>query len=296
MLGGLLNSYLITQLGWRAIFYVGGVAPLCLALVLFFYLPESIKFLLVRRNDTKAAARILMRFRSPLVRDDSHFVLDEKPLPGASIVHLFTERRALGTLLLWVPFFMGFGILTVAVLWTPALLRLNGISPANTAFVVAFNGLGGFIGQSTAGRLIERFGILTILVPAFLLGAAATVGLGYGASSVALAATFIGLIGVFMGFGTGGAIALAATIYPTSIRSTGVGWGMAMGRFGQIVGPLLAGALLGAGWTADRIMTVIACGGLIAAVFVVLFRAWYVRRDVDGSAVADATAKGPIPL
>ncbi len=121
------------------------------------------------------------------------------------------EGRALGTLLLWVPFFMGFGVLTVAVLWTPALLRLNGISPANTAFVVAFNGLGGFIGQSTAGRLIERFGILHVLFPAFLLGAAATVGLGYGASSVALAATFIGLIGVFMGFGTGGAIALAAT-------------------------------------------------------------------------------------
>ena len=255
MLGGLLNSYLITQLGWRAIFYVGGIAPLLLALVLAFYLPESIKFLLVRRNDIKAVARIVARLRSPRVRDGSRFVLDEKRLPGTSIRHLFTEGRALGTLLLWVPFFMGFGILTVAVLWTPALLRLNGISPANTAFVVAFNGLGGFIGQSTAGRLIERFGILAILFPAFLLGAAATVGLGYGASSVALAATFIGLIGVFMGFGTGGAIALAATIYPTPIRSTGVGWGMAMGRFGQIVGPLIAGALLGAGWTAGRIMT-----------------------------------------
>jgi MFS transporter, AAHS family, 4-hydroxybenzoate transporter len=296
MLGGLLNSYLITQLGWRAIFYIGGVAPLCLALILFFYLPESIKFLLVRRNDTKSVARILARFRSPLVRDDSHFVLDERRLPGTSIGHLFTEGRALGTLLLWVPFFMGFGILTVAVLWTPALLRLNGISPANTAFVVAFNGLGGFIGQSTAGRLIERFGILRILFPAFLLGAAATVGLGYGASSVALAATFIGLIGVFMGFGTGGAIALAATIYPTPIRSTGVGWGMAMGRFGQIVGPLIAGILLGAGWTADRIMIVIACGGLIAAVFVVLFRAWYVRRDVNGLATEDAPAKTSVPV
>src|SRR5256885_15517433 len=68
--------------------------------------------------------------------------MDEKPLPGASIRHLFTEGRALGTLLLWVPFFMGFGVLTVAVLWTPALLKLNGISPANTAFVVAFNGTG----------------------------------------------------------------------------------------------------------------------------------------------------------
>ena len=106
-----------------------------------------------------------------------------------------------------------------------------------------------------------------MLSSAFLLGAAATVGLGYGASSIALAATFIGLIGVFMGLGTGGAIALAATIYPTPIRSTGAGWGMAMGRFGQIIGPLIAGALLGAGWTAGPIMTVTACGGLIGAVF-----------------------------
>ena len=238
MVGGLLNSYLITQMGWRAIFYIGGVAPLVLAVVLFLYLPESIKFLLVRRNDNDAVRRIVARFRFPHVRDGAHFVVEEKRLPGASIRHLFTEGRALGTLLLWVPFFMGFGILTVAVLWTPALLRLNGISPANTAFVVAFNGLGGFIGQSTAGRLIERFGIVPILIPAFVLGAAATVGLGYGASSVALAATFIGLIGLFMGFGTGGVIALSALIYPTSIRSTGIGWGMAMGRFGQIVGPL----------------------------------------------------------
>ena len=292
MLGGLLNSYLITQLGWRAIFYIGGVAPLVLAVVLFFYLPELIKFLLIRRNDVKAVARIVARFRTLPKHGDAHFVLDEKPLPGASIRHLFTEGRTLGTLLLWVPFFMGFGVLTVAVLWTPTLLKLNGISPANTAFVVAFNGLGGFIGQSTAGRLIQRFGILPVLFPAFLLGAAATVGLGYGAASVALAATFIGLIGVFMGFGTGGAIALAATIYPTPIRSTGIGWGMAMGRFGQIIGPLIAGALLRAGWTAGPIMTVIAGGGLIAAVFVVLFSAWFLRRKVaslsadDGSAVS----------
>jgi hypothetical protein len=100
-------------------------------------------------------------------------------------------------------FAASFGVLTVAVLWTPALLKFNGISPANTAFVVAFNGLGGFIGQSTSGRLIQRFGIVRVLIPAFLLGAAATVGLGYGASSIALAATFIGLIGVFMGLGTG---------------------------------------------------------------------------------------------
>jgi MFS transporter, AAHS family, 4-hydroxybenzoate transporter len=84
---------------------------------------------------------------------------------------------------------------------------------------------------------------------------------------------------------------LAATIYPTPIRSTGVGWGMAMGRFGQIVGPLIAGALLGAGWTADRIMIVIAGGGLIAAVFVILFRTWYLRRPAEDAAAEGTAAK-----
>ena len=151
-------------------------------------------------------------------------------------------------------------------------------------------------GQSTSGRLIQRFGIVPVLIPAFLLGAAATVGLGYGASSIALAATFIGLIGVFMGLGTGGAIALAATIYPTPIRSTGAGWGMAMGRFGQIIGPLIAGALLGAGWTAGPIMTVTACGGLIGAVFVVLFSVWLSRRRVEGLSAGEAPAKTPVPV
>lgn len=296
LLGGLLNWYLIPHAGWRAIFYLGGVAPLVLAVVLFFYLPESIKFLLVRRNDLTGVARIVARFGTSAAGGDARFVLDEKPLPGASIRHLFTDGRALGTLLLWVPFFMGFGVLTVAVLWTPALLKLNGISPANTAFVVAFNGLGGFIGQSTSGRLIQRFGILPILIPAFLLGAAATVGLGYGASSIGLAATFIGLIGVFMGLGTGGAIALAATIYPTPIRSTGVGWGMAMGRFGQIIGPLIAGGLLGAGWTAGPIMTVTAGGGLIAAVFIVLFGLWLARKHVEGLSAEEAVTKTPVPV
>jgi MFS transporter, AAHS family, 4-hydroxybenzoate transporter len=291
MIGGLMNTYLLTHAGWRAIFYIGGVLPLLLVLALFFYLPESIKFLVTRRNDNNAVRQIVARFRTIVPSPDSRFVIDEERLSGASIRHLFTEGRALGTLFLWVPFFMGFGVLTVVTLWTPALLRMNGISAADTAFVIAFNGLGAFIGQSTAGRLMQRFGILAVLFPAFLLGTAATVLLGYGATSVAVAATGIGLVGLFLGMGTAGAIALSALIYPTPIRSTGVGWGMAMGRFGQIVGPLIAGALLGAGWTADHIMMVIACGAIIGAVFVLLFRAWFAMREKH---MTEASAKATL--
>jgi AAHS family 4-hydroxybenzoate transporter-like MFS transporter len=288
MIGGLMNTYLLVHAGWRAIFFIGGVLPLVLVVVLLVYLPESIKFLVTRRNDNDAVRRIVARLGMSGLPAGSQFVIEEERLDGGTIRHLFTEGRTLGTLFLWVPFFMGFGVLTVVTLWTPTLLKLNGIPPAATAFVIAFNGLGAFIGQSTAGHLMQRFGIMAVLFPAFLAGTAATVLLGYGASSVALAATGIGLVGLFLGLGTAGAIALSALIYPTPIRSTGVGAGMAMGRFGQIVGPLIAGALLGAGWSADRIMIVIACGGIIGAIFVLLFRAWYAVHERQPAAPATA--------
>ena len=273
MLGAFANSLLITDYGWRAIFYIGGVLPLVLAVALTVWLPESLKFLLTRGARSSASVlRILARLGATDVGAETILTVDEEKLAGLPLRHVFSDGRAIATLLLWVPFFMGFGILTVAVLWTPTLLRLNGISPAATAFVVAFNGLGGAIGMAAAGRLIERFGIVTTLVPSFVIGGLATAGLGFGASSVAAAATFIGLIGFFIGIASAGAIALAALIYPTAIRSTGVGLGMAVGRFGQVVSPLIAGAMLAARFDAGEIMLAMAFGALIGAVFVVLFK------------------------
>ncbi len=278
MIGAFTNSLLITEFGWRAIFWLGGTLPLILAVVLAAKLPDSLKLLIVRPNGLAAAHRILRRMGVPEPAEGATLVADDDRLPGLPIRQVFAQGRALGTVLLWVPFFMGFGVLTVGVLWTPSLLRMNGISPAATAFVVAFQGLGACIGQGSAGKLVERFGVVQILVPAFLLGGLATVGLGYGAASVALAASFIGLQGLFIGFATGGVIALAALIYPTAIRSSGVGLGMASGRLGQVAGPLIAGAMLGAGLDASQIMLWIGLAGVIGAVAVGLLQLW-IRSD-----------------
>ena len=65
-------------------------------------------------------------------------------------------------------------------------------------------------------------------------------------------ATELFLIGLFVGMGGSGAIALAALTYPTAIRSTGVGWAMAMGRFGQVIAPLCAGLAVKGGWMEQR--------------------------------------------
>ena len=285
MIGGFVNSMLIEKFGWQAIFYIGGALPILVAGLLALFLPGSLRQILRRPDGQPRLAALIHRMYPHLPIADKTFVLHEAELPGMPVKHLFNEGRALGTVLLWVPFFMAFGNLIVVVLWTPSLLRQFGISPSDTAFVVAFNGLGASIGMAIAGRLMERIGTIKALVPAFILGALATVGLGYHAASVPLAATYTALVGFFVGLGAAGSVALAALMYPAAIRSTGVGWAMGMGRIGQVIGPLLAGELLRRAWSATDVMLVIAAGPLIAAIFIVLL-----RRHTGHDAVALARA------
>jgi MFS transporter, AAHS family, 4-hydroxybenzoate transporter len=59
--------------------------------------------------------------------------------------------------------------------------------------------------------------------------------------------------------------ALAAGFYPTSVRSTGVGWALGIGRIGSIVGPLIGGALLTAKWSTGSVFIAAASAALCAA-------------------------------
>jgi MFS transporter, AAHS family, 4-hydroxybenzoate transporter len=66
--------------------------------------------------------------------------------------------------------------------------------------------------------------------------------------------------------------ALAAGLYPTAIRSTGVGWALGVGRIGSIIGPLAGGFLLSLGWNAQSVVLVAAVPALLAGMAVVALR------------------------
>ncbi len=83
-----------------------------------------------------------------------------------------------------------------------------------------------------------------------------------------LASLCDGLIGVFIGIGASGMIAFSSIVYPTVMRSTGIGWAMGMGRLGQVAAPLIVGAMLQAGLNVDRVFLLIAAGPVLAAMFV----------------------------
>ena len=86
--------------------------------------------------------------------------------------------------------------------------------------------------------------------------------LGHSAGFVTLA---IFVAGFCIVGGQISANALAAGYYPTSVRASGVGWALGIGRVGSIIGPLVGGVLMAQLWSAGAVFLLAAAAALCAA-------------------------------
>jgi MFS transporter, AAHS family, 4-hydroxybenzoate transporter len=75
-----------------------------------------------------------------------------------------------------------------------------------------------------------------------------------------------------VGMGASGSIALATLAYPTAVRSSGVGWAMGMGRFGQVLAPLFTTAMIAMGWNGEQVFVMFGFAPLVAALAVLALR------------------------
>ena len=69
-----------------------------------------------------------------------------------------------------------------------------------------------------------------------------------------------------------GIVTLASMVYPVSIRATGLGWALGIGRVGSIVGPTVGGLMLATGLDAKHVYYVCIVPALVAAVAIALLR------------------------
>jgi AAHS family 4-hydroxybenzoate transporter-like MFS transporter len=258
LVGGLASYKMIPLWGWRSVFYLGGLLPLAIAFGLMKALPESVRFLTAHGKNPQAISRIMRRIspESSVANLDlgstaaKAQVQSDKGLPVRS---LFTEGRSAGTLLLWIPFFMNLLILYFIVNWLPALLRQSGLDVSAGVLAVSLFSLGGIVGALTEGRLMDSCGASLTLVSQFGISALLIGSLAFLTRSFVtmMAVTFV--LGVAVQGAQAGLNALAASFYPITMRSTGVGWALGVGRVGSIVGPMIGGMLLSIGWNPQRI-------------------------------------------
>ena len=222
--------------GWQVVFYVGGVVPLLIVPLLGLYLPESQQF----RN-----------------------VQGEAPI--GVVRSLFREGAALPTTLIWVSYFFTLMVVYILINWLPSLVIGQGFTGRQASWVMLALQIGAAAGTLFLGWVMDR-------LPAWALSALIYVGILVSLTALGLASHLPGMLaaGFIAGFfATGGQCvlyALAPHFYRPSIRATGVGSAVAIGRLGAMSGPLVAGKMLALGTGTAGVMLASAPGIVIAAV------------------------------
>ena len=282
MTSALLGAWLVPQFGWKIMFLLAGT-PLLFLPILWKYLPESLMYL-TNKQQTAEAQNIIQKISpTQVIGSDTQFVLNEvQKGDEAPLKALFQQGRTFSTFMFWLAFFMCLLMVYALGSWLPKLMIQAGYSlGASMIFLFALN-IGGMIGAVGGGYLADRFHIKKVLTIMFLCGAASLILLGYNSPQFVL----YSLIAVAGAATIGSQILLytfVAQYYPSTVRSTGMGWASGIGRIGAIVGPVLTGALLTMNLPHQMNFFAIAIPGLIAALAIFLVN---LRMSVEGQALA----------
>jgi MFS transporter, AAHS family, 4-hydroxybenzoate transporter len=273
-LGGMLAAALIVHFGWHSVFLLGGCTSLTLAVVLFFIMPESARFLALMGGKDRQIGAILKKLRPDLGIDAStrFIVAEQKTELGLPVRHLFTEGRALITSLLWIAFVTSLTGHFFLTSWLPTVLDSNGVPLAHAVVAGSLIQGGGAVGSLIVGRLMDRMGMMAI-VAAFILSVPFVVMIGALAMPEYALMLVVFIAGLCLLGGQIGLNALAGTIYPTFVRSTGAGWALGIGRIGSIIGPVIGGVLIGMKLSMPALFVCAAIPAACCAVTVFFLRA-----------------------
>lgn len=272
--GGLISAALIPIAGWRSVFMVGGVAPLVIAVIMAWGLPESLQFLSLQPRHANKLAGLLRRISIDIDRFRGVRLAPEAPPRSrGSIVALFQAGRGWVTPLLWAVSFANLLNLFFLSNWLPLLATRMGLASSTAVLMGTTLQLGGLIGALVMGPLIDRVGFFRVLVPTFLMAGIAVAAIG--APGVPVSALFLVVFaaGVCVVGAQPAINALAATLYPTEIRATGVGWTLGVGRGGAIVGPILAAQLLARRWSSQDLFFAAAVPAALSCLIIIALAA-----------------------
>ncbi|WP_027488160.1 MFS transporter [Allorhizobium undicola] len=264
---GFVAAFLLPAHGWQSVLHFGGALPLVLFVALLVFLPESVRYMVVRNHPADRIRAVLASVSGSRLDGVDRFTLTEERVESKQPVGvLFSKNFALRTFMLWICYFMGLLVIYLTTSWLPSMIRDAGMPMQTAANVTAMFQLGGTIGAVVVGVFMHYFGAQRAIAAAYLLGALALVVLGLSGLESAMLAMIVAVVGFCMSGGQTGLNAFAPGCYPTQARATGVSWMLGVGRLGSIFGSSIGGVLLSFGWDFKGIFTVLAIPAVLGAV------------------------------
>jgi len=282
-LAGLLGPSFVALHSWQLAFWVGGGLLLVFVPFLYTFLPESCRYLIGRDPADQRVGHTLRRIQPNFAWvEGSSFFTAELSVSGSPIAGLFRDGRAMMTILLWMG--MGAALCVTATLssWLPSYLHLlGGLESATATRMSSVSAFGAMLGPLMLTFMMKRFGMP--------LSLGLTLCVAYGAMVSLTFVEQLPWLGWVLGFAFGlfvigaqaGLNSLVASSYPTSIRSTGIGYAGGIGRLTSMIGPGVGAAILAAGWSATAIYATISAPLLLAAVAMLIFH--FAKRQGVGA-------------
>ena len=278
-LAGLSAGMILPSWGWRALFLAVGIVPLVLAAALYGILPESPRFLARRRERWPELGGLLRRLGHDVPADAQFIDASEKSVARATVREILVPEFRRDTLALCASFFFCLLSVYMGTNWVPSMLRGSGFDVRTTSYgLTAFN-VGGVVGALVGAYFIvrqgSRFTMLTMAAGA-VAGAAVLGLMEIGPQSTFLVFAMLSWTGGLINAVQTTMYALAAHVYPTSVRATGVGTAVGFGRIGGVLSPSLGGWALESGGAPQYF-------GLIAATMTLTFASLAsVRHHIPG--------------
>jgi len=269
-IGGTIAAVLIVQYGWRSVFIFGAICSALMIPMVLRFLPESLEYLITHqpKNALGKINSLLSKLGQPALEQlpEPKKQIDEEVSGLFSIV---SPELRVSTLLLWCAFFMVMMSFYFVLSWTPTLLTEAGLRIEQGISGAVLMNIGGIIGGTSLGFFASRFGAhrLTGLFMTCCAISMVVFGLLDGNLMVMLIVGFV--IGYFVFGSMIGLYSIAPDLYHTSIRNTGMGWAIGIGRIGAIIGPSAAGFLLSRGWSGADCFIVFSLPMLVAMVAII---------------------------
>ena len=253
-LGGFIAStmtrLIAPEYGWQGLFITGGVVPLVLAVVLFKVLPESPRFLAGRRERWPELTRTMRRIGHTIPDDVEYIEAAAGAGPGkkASIRDLFAPQYLRDTLGLFGSFFFCLMVNYVVIqLLTSTLRDQGGFTPEAAPSGLQWVNIGGVAGAVLGALVIQRIGSRATMLgmsAAAIVFSVVLAGMDLDPNNTFSLLALLLITGGLLNAVQTTMYALAAHVYPTEIRSTGVGTAVAFGRVGNILAVYVGGYAL----------------------------------------------------
>jgi AAHS family benzoate transporter-like MFS transporter len=284
-LGGILSALvaivLVDRLGWTSAYYFGSL-PILLVPVLIRYLPEA-PWLLVLKGKTQQLRQVLSELRPDVeVSPDVEFRYPHVH-QRHTLTEVFAEGRGLSTILFWTVYFMNIFAIYGTNTWIPKLMMNagHGMQTSLTIYLALF--LGALVASPVLGHLGDCFGAKTVSVMCYICGFSSIAALSLR-MNLTLTLVTVAVAGACTQGVQNVTHAYIAEYFPPAVKSTMMGWGLSVGRFGGLLGPIAGGVLLNMHVPQVVSYLAFAVPCLISAVAIVLVQDRFAFNHTDGGA------------